>query len=112
MPARSGSSPTRERIATPFQPARRGGRPRSRGRRARGEQLVEGVVGELGLLQADDVRAALVEPGQQPRQPLLDRVDVPGRHSHRPTVPAPRRAEREPELEKRWGDPSTSSGPR
>ena len=47
------------------------------------EQLVEGVVGELGLLQADDVGAAFVEPGQQPGQALLERVDVPGGDAHR-----------------------------
>ena len=46
------------------------------------EQRVERVVGELGLLQADDVGLALVEPGQQPRHPLLDRVHVPGRYPH------------------------------
>jgi hypothetical protein len=46
------------------------------------EQLRELVVGELGLLQAHDVRAALVQPRQQPRQALLDRVDVPGRDPH------------------------------
>jgi hypothetical protein len=48
----------------------------------RAQQLGELVVGELGLLQADDVRRALVQPGQQPRQPLLDRVDVPGGDPH------------------------------
>ena len=47
------------------------------------EQLGERVVGELGLLQADHVRPPLVQPGQQPRHALLDRVDVPGRDSHR-----------------------------
>ena len=52
------------------------------------EQLGELVVGELGLLQADDVRLPLVEPRQQPRQPLLDRVDVPRRDAHGGTVPA------------------------
>ena len=31
------------------------------------EQLGERVVGELGLLQADDVRLPLVQPGQEPR---------------------------------------------
>ena len=45
---------------------------------ARGERLaqehVEGGVGELGLLQADDVRAALVEPGKQARQPSPWRI--------------------------------------
>ncbi len=47
------------------------------------EQLVERRVGELGLLQADDVGLALVEPRQQAREPLLGRVDVPGRDPHR-----------------------------
>ena len=46
------------------------------------EQLGERVVGELGLLQADDVGLPLVQPGQQPRYPLLDRVHVPGRYPH------------------------------
>ena len=45
------------------------------------EQLAERVVGELGLLQADDVRPPLVQPRQQSRHTLLDRVDVPGRDS-------------------------------
>ena len=48
------------------------------------EQLGERVVGELGLLQADHVRLPLVQPGQQPRHPLLDRVDVPRRDPHGP----------------------------
>ena len=47
------------------------------------EQLGEGVVRELRLLQADDVRLAFVQPRQQPREPLLDRVDVPGGGSAR-----------------------------
>src|SRR3954452_7915835 len=47
------------------------------------EQLEEGVVGQLGLLQADDVRLPLVQPRQQPRHALLDRVDVPRRDAHR-----------------------------
>jgi hypothetical protein len=46
------------------------------------EQLLERVVGELRLLEADDVRPPLVEPRQQPRQALLDRVDVPGDDAH------------------------------
>jgi hypothetical protein len=46
------------------------------------EQLVERVVGELGLLQADDIRLALVEPGQQSRHPLLDGVHIPRRYPH------------------------------
>src|SRR5262249_56467379 len=47
------------------------------------EELNERVVGELGLLEAHDVRLPLVQPRQQPRHPLLDRVYVPGRHPHR-----------------------------
>ena len=53
------------------------------------EQVEERIVSELGLLQADDVRPPLIQPRQQPRHALLDRVDVPGRDSHRPTVLAP-----------------------
>jgi hypothetical protein len=48
-----------------------------------GEQLVERRVGELGLLQADDVGLTFVEPRQQARERLLGRVDVPGRDAHR-----------------------------
>ena len=47
------------------------------------EQLVECIVDELRLLQTDDVRLALLEPGQQPQHSLLDRVHVPGRYPHR-----------------------------
>jgi len=47
------------------------------------EQVGERLVGALGLLQADHVGPALAQPGQQPRDPLLDRVDVPGREAHR-----------------------------
>jgi hypothetical protein len=46
------------------------------------EQLGERGVGELGLLQAHHVGLALVQPRQQPRDALLDRVDVPGRDPH------------------------------
>jgi hypothetical protein len=42
-------------------------------------QLGEGLVGDLGLLEAQDVGSALVEPGEQPRDALLERVDVPRR---------------------------------
>ena len=52
------------------------------------EKLGELVVGELGLLQADDVRSPLVQPRQQSRRPLLDRVDVPRRDPHSGTVAA------------------------
>ena len=68
--------------------ARRGRRPRIRAPRAPGEQLGERVVGELRLLQAHDVGLPLVQPRQQPRQPLLDRVDVPGRDPHLPHATA------------------------
>ena len=54
---------------------------------ARGEfvvqQLREGVVRKLGLLQAHHVWLPLIEPRQQTRHALLDGVDVPGRYSHR-----------------------------
>jgi hypothetical protein len=43
------------------------------------EQVDERVVCELRLLQADDIRLALIQPRQQPRHALLDGVDVPGR---------------------------------
>ena len=46
------------------------------------EQATERLVGELGLLQADDIGLPLVEPRQQPWHSLLDRVDIPRRHSH------------------------------
>src|SRR5262249_31620545 len=47
------------------------------------EQFPERVVGELGLLQADDVGLPLVQPRQQPRDPLVGGVDVPGCYAHR-----------------------------
>jgi hypothetical protein len=47
------------------------------------EQLGERVVGELRLLEADHVRLALVQPGEEPRHALLDRIDVPGGDPHR-----------------------------
>ncbi len=54
------------------------------------EELDERLVGQLGLLEADDVGSALVQPRQQAREPLLDRVDVPGGHAHDgPTVAPP-----------------------
>ena len=46
------------------------------------EQVGERLVCELGLLQTDDVRLPLVQPRQEPRDALLDRVDVPGRDPH------------------------------
>jgi hypothetical protein len=46
------------------------------------EQFGERGVGELDLLQAHDVGLPFVEPWQQPRNPLLDGVDVPGGYSH------------------------------
>ena len=36
------------------------------------EQLTECIVGELRLLKADDVGLALVQPRQEPGNPLLD----------------------------------------
>jgi hypothetical protein len=51
-------------------------------RQLRAEQLRERVVGELRLLKAHDVRLTLVEPRQEARQALLDRVDVPRRDAH------------------------------
>lgn len=42
----------------------------------------ERAVGALGLLQRDDVRLHLLEPGQQPRQPRTYRVDIPRCDSH------------------------------
>ena len=53
------------------------------------EELGQLVVGELCFLQADDVGPALVQPRQQPRQALRDRVDVLGRDAHGVTVPPP-----------------------
>jgi len=50
------------------------------------EQRIERIVGELRLLQANDVGTALVEPRQEPRNPLLDRVDVPRGDPHVLTV--------------------------
>ena len=60
----------------------------------------ERVVVELGLLQADHVRPALVQPRQQPRHPLLDRVHVPGHDPHasqrtHPCGPTRRRGRRQ-----------------
>ena len=42
----------------------------------------KGVVDALGLLQADDVRLPLGQPGRQVVDSLLDRVDVPGGDAH------------------------------
>jgi hypothetical protein len=50
------------------------------------EQLSECIVGELRLLKADDVGLALVQPRQEPGNPLLDRVHIPGRYPHQSTV--------------------------
>ena len=82
-PATTSSSPTRERIATPFHCGLAVRRELvAAAAELVAEQLGEGLVGELGLLQADDVGLALVQPRQQPRHALLDRVDVPGRDPH------------------------------
>ena len=53
------------------------------GRERIAEQLGERIVGELGLLEADDVRLPLVQPRQEPGHALLQGVDVPGRDAHR-----------------------------
>ena len=72
MPATTSSSPTRERIATPFHAASPcGGDLVAALGELVAEQLAEGVVGELGLLQADDVGPPLVEPRQQARHRCL-----------------------------------------
>ena len=47
------------------------------------EKFGERVVAELGFLEADHIGLSLVQPGQQARHPLLDRVHVPGRYPHR-----------------------------
>jgi hypothetical protein len=59
-----------------------------------GEEFVESVIRELGLLKANDIRSPLVEPGQQPGKPLLDGVDVPGGDPHRLQVIGPHEARR------------------
>ena len=48
------------------------------------EQFQEGIVSKLGLLQANHIRPPFIQPRQKTRYALLDRVDVPGRESHRP----------------------------
>ena len=50
------------------------------------EQLAEGAVGELRLLQAEDIGGALIQPREQPRGPLPDRVHIPRRDAHGATV--------------------------
>src|SRR5258706_53620 len=47
----------------------------------------EGLVDAFGLLQAGHVRLTFLKPGQDIVEPLLDRIDVPGRYSHC-TLPA------------------------
>src|SRR5450759_4366959 len=42
----------------------------------------EGLVHALDFLKADDVGAALSQPGQHIVQPLADRIDVPGGDAH------------------------------
>ena len=75
----TGRGPRRRRSTAP----RRGGRPRTRARTApHPEQRVERAVGREAGGAADDVGTALVEPWQQARQALLDRVHVPGRDPH------------------------------
>ena len=58
-------------------------RPRSPGRRARRRAArVNASSASLVSCRPDDVGLPLVQPGQQPRHPLLDRVHVPGRYPH------------------------------
>jgi hypothetical protein len=40
------------------------------------------LIDALDLLKASDVRAALLEPGQQVIEPLPDGINVPGRDPH------------------------------
>jgi hypothetical protein len=40
------------------------------------------VVDAFGLLQADDVRLALSQPGHRRVKALLDRIDIPGGNTH------------------------------
>src|SRR5262249_38926242 len=47
----------------------------------------EGLVDAFSLLQAGHVRLAFLKPSQDIVEPLLDRIDVPGRYSHC-TLPA------------------------
>src|SRR5580704_17542979 len=47
----------------------------------------EGFIDALGLLQARNVRFAFLEPGNEGIDPLLDRIDVPGRDSHPLSAP-------------------------
>src|SRR4051794_16515867 len=51
------------------------------------QQPGERLVGQLGLLQAQDVRLTLVQPGKKTRHALLDGVHVPGddAHAHDPS---------------------------
>ena len=42
----------------------------------------EGLVDAFDFLQADDVRRAFLQPGQQMLEPLPDRIDVPGGNTH------------------------------
>ena len=46
------------------------------------QQRGERIVGELGLLEGDDVGLALVKPRQQARDALLGGVHVPGDDAH------------------------------
>ena len=40
------------------------------------------LVGALGLLQADDIGRAILQPGHEGLKPLPDRIDVPGSDAH------------------------------
>jgi hypothetical protein len=48
------------------------------------EQLRERIIRKLRLLKADNVGPALVQPRQETRHALLERVHVPGGDAHRP----------------------------
>ena len=41
------------------------------------------LIDAFDFLQADDVRRAVLQPGQQMVDPLPDRIDVPGGNAHR-----------------------------
>src|SRR4029450_4090015 len=50
------------------------------------QQLRQCVVGELGLLQARHVGLPLVQPWQESRYTLLDRIHIPCGQPHEPTL--------------------------
>ena len=46
------------------------------------KHLSQGIISQLGLLKANNIRPPLIEPGQKARHALLERVDVPGDDAH------------------------------